>query len=489
MSTSSAGSAAGNRTTDRRRPPASATPPAKKKSIDAVVAVATLGALAFGFDTGVISGAIPFLQLPTSQGGLALDSTQVGVVTSSLVLGAAIGALFSGRLSDSYGRKRALLVIAVIFIIGAVGTALAPNAGVMVLFRIVLGLAVGGASAVVPVFIGELAPTHLRGRLVARNELFIVIGQLCAYSSNAVLASAMPDNHHTWRFMLILCTLPAIGLFLGTFYLTESPRWLIDRGRIDDARTVLRQLRSTAAEQAQVDTEMEEIASHSRRMAAAGSGSISEYMRAPWVRRIAFIGIGIAFLSQMTGVNSVMYYAPSILIDTGMGSKAAIIATVGNGVVSVLAVAIGSMVLLPRFTRRTLLLTGQIGVTVALALMGVTFTAMPEGGARSYLVLVFMMLFLFFMQCFVAVIFWLMLAEIFPLRVRGKLMGMAVFANWIANFLVALVFPPLQAALHGSTFFVFAAINLATIVFYWRFVPETRGKSLEQLEEEFQRPR
>lgn len=485
MSTPSAGSAAGPRTTAAGPAAGPSTPPVKKKSIDAVVAVATLGALAFGFDTGVISGAIPFLQLPTSQGGLALDSTLVGVVTSSLVLGAAIGGLLSGRLSDSHGRKRTLLVIAVLFVVGALGTALAPNAGVMVLFRVVLGLAVGGASAVVPVFIGELAPTHLRGRLVARNELFIVIGQLCAYSSNAVLASAMPDNHHTWRFMLVLCTLPAIGLFLGTFYLTESPRWLIDRGRPDEARTVLWQLRSDAGP-AQIDTEIEEIANHSRKMATTGDGDVTGYLRSPWVRRIAFIGIGLAFLSQMTGVNSVMYYAPSILIDTGMGARAAIISTVGNGVVSVLAVAIGSMVLLPRFNRRTLLLTGQIGVTLALTLMGLSFTVLPESGVRSYLVLAFMMLFLVFMQCFVAVIFWLLLAEIFPLRVRGKLMGAAVFANWIANFLVALVFPPLQAVLHGSTFFVFAAINLGTIFFYWRFIPETRGKSLEQLEEEFQ---
>ncbi|MGP5051568.1 sugar porter family MFS transporter [Brachybacterium alimentarium] len=484
MTTSPAGSVAGTRPPGEDPSATSVDPPPKKKSIDAVVAVATLGALAFGFDTGVISGAIPFLQLPTSQGGLDLDSTMVSVVTSALVLGAALGGLCSGRLADAYGRKRTLLVIALLFIVGAIGTSLAPDAGVMVSFRIVLGLAVGGASAVVPVFIGELAPTHLRGRLVARNELFIVIGQLCAYSSNAVLASALPDNHHTWRFMLVLCTLPAIGLFLGTFYLTESPRWLVDRGRAADARTVLRQLRA-GADATAIDSELDEITEHSRAIAAEGSSGLREYFRSPWVRRIAFIGIGLAFLSQMTGVNSVMYYAPSILMDTGMGSRAALIATVGNGVVSVLAVAIGSMVLLPRFPRRVLLLTGQIGVTVALTLIGLSFTLMPGTVERSYLVLAFMMVFLFFMQCFVAVIFWLMLAEIFPLRIRGKLMGIAVFANWIANFLVALVFPSLQAALHGYTFFVFAAINLGTIVFYWRFIPETRGKSLEQLEADF----
>lgn len=217
------------------------------------------------------------------------------------------------------------------------------------------------------------------------------------------------------------------------------------------------------------------------------SGSFSDYMRVPWIRKIAIIGIALAFLSQMTGVNSVMYYAPSILIDTGLGTNAAIVATIGNGVVSVAAVAIGSMVLLPRMKRRPMLLTGQIGVTASLFLMGATFTFMPESTARSYLVLAFMMCFLFFMQCFVAVIFWLMLAEIFPLRVRGKVMGMAVFANWFANFLVALVFPPLQEALHGKTFFIFAFINFLTIFFYWKFIPETKDKSLEELEEHFQK--
>lgn len=344
----------------------------------------------------------------------------------------------------------------------------------------------GGASAIVPVFIGELAPTDRRGTLVARNELLIVTGQLLAYTTNAIIATYFPDDHHTWRYMLLLCTIPAVGLFIGSFFLTESPRWLIDQNREGEAKTVLWQLRSTEND-AEIEAELQGIKDHSEKMRQATSGSFSDYMRVPWVRKIALIGIALAFLSQMTGVNSVMYYAPSILIDTGLGTNAAIVATIGNGVVSVLAVAIGSLVLLPKMKRRRMLLTGQIGVTISLFLMGASFTFLPESTTRSYLVLVFMMSFLFFMQCFVAVIFWLMLAEIFPLRVRGKVMGMAVFANWFANFLVALVFPPLQEALHGKTFFIFAFINFLTIFFYWKFIPETKGKSLEELEEHFQK--
>ena len=455
----------------------------KKKNINGVVLVATMGALAFGFDTGVISGAIPFLQLPFADGGLALSANMVGWVTSSLVLGAAFGGVLSGNLADRNGRKRTLLVLALLFIIGALGTSLAPSAAVMIVFRFILGLAVGGASATVPVFIGELAPTHIRGRLVARNELTIVTGQLLAYSTNAVVANVFPGHPHAWRFMLVLCTLPALALFLGTFHLTESPRWLISKGRKDEAEQALWQLRP----EDDVSQELGELNRHVEWSRTQAATSFIDEFKVPWIRRITLIGIGLAFLSQMTGVNSVMYYAPMILIDTGLGTNAALVATIGNGVVAVCSVAFGSIVLLPRFRRRPMLLTGQIGVTCALALMGLMFTVISEGPLRAYLVLAFMMLFLFFMQGFVAVIFWLMLAEIFPLRIRGKAMGMAVFANWIANFLVASLFPPLEAALGGGLFFIFAAINLATVFFYKRFIPETKDRSLEQLEEDFSR--
>lgn len=453
----------------------------KKKNINGVVAVATMGALAFGFDTGVISGAIPFMQLPFSQGGLALDADQVATVTSSLVLGAAVGGIFSGNLADRNGRKKTLLVLSVLFILGALGTSFAPTATVMVIFRFILGLAVGGASATVPVFIGELAPTAIRGRLVARNELTIVTGQLLAYTTNAIIATVFPGHPHAWRFMLVLCTAPALGLCLGTFHLTESPRWLIARGRRDEAARALWQLRT----EDDIAGELEAIERHVEWSTKESSTRFLDDLKVPWIRRITLIGIGLAFLSQMTGVNSVMYYAPMILIDTGLGRDAALVATIGNGVVAVCSVAFGSMVLLPRFRRRPMLMVGQIGVTAALAAMGAVFSYVADGPLRAYLVLAFMMLFLFFMQGFVAVIFWLMLAEIFPLRIRGKAMGLAVFANWIANFLVARLFPPLEATLGGGVFFIFAVINLLTVFFYLRYIPETKDRSLEQLEEDF----
>lgn len=457
----------------------------KQKNLNALVAVATLGALAFGFDTGVISGAIPFMELPFSQGGLELTSTTTGIVTASLLLGAAFGGLGFGKFADAKGRRRTIMILAILFIIGALGTSFAPSVAVMVTFRIVLGLAVGGASAIVPVFIGELAPTAIRGTLVARNELTIVTGQLLAYVSNAAIGTALPDHHHTWRIMLLICTIPAVGLFLGTFYLTESPRWLIGKGYIDKARETLWQLRKDCSEE-EISAEHDELVAHVHKMQGQTKGSLSELLAVPWIRRISIIGVLLAFFSQMTGINAVVYYTPTILIHTGLGTQAALIGTIGNGVVSVAAVAFGSMVLLPRMRRRPHLLIGQIGVTCALTAIGLAFALLPEGSTfRSYTILLLILVFMFFMQGFIAVIFWLMLAEIFPLKVRGRVMGIAVFMNWTANFLISLTFPILEQHLHGNVFFIFAVINFAIIFFYYRAIPETKGKSLEELEEHF----
>ena len=453
----------------------------KHRSIGLIALVATLGSFLFGYDTGVISGALPYMYMPFGAHGLEITASEEGWIGGTLLVGAAVGALIGGRLSDRYGRRHNILLLAFIFAIGAIGTALAPNIWVMYPMRFVLGFAVGGASATVPVYLSETAPKRIRGRIVAIDQVMIVTGQLLAYTTNAVIANVFPGHPHAWRFMLVLCTLPALALFFGTFHLTESPRWLVSKGRRDDAEKVLWQLRHDD----DVSEELNALEKHVQWTRREASTSFFDDLRVPWMRRITLIGIALAFLSQMTGVNSVMYYAPMILIDTGLGTNVALVATIGNGVVAVCSVAFGSIVLLPRFRRRPMLLIGQIGVTCALALMGAMFTVIAPGPTRAYLVLAFMMLFLFFMQGFVAVIFWLMLAEIFPLRIRGKAMGLAVFANWMANFLVASLFPPLEAALGGNLFFIFAAINFATIFFYLKFIPETKGRSLEQLEEDF----
>ncbi|MCX4563424.1 sugar porter family MFS transporter [Streptomyces phaeochromogenes] len=445
-----------------------------------ITVIATFGGLLFGYDTGVISGALPFMARAPEDGGLGLSPLTEGVVASSLVLGAAFGALFGGRLCDRYGRKRTILGLAVLFFIGALGTALAPDVTVMVLFRVLLGLAVGGASATVPVFIAELAPAEHRGRLVTQNELMIVTGQLLAYTSNAIMANTVGEGG-VWRWMLAIATIPAVLLWFGMLFVPESPRWLASRGRFEDAARTLSRIRDEQV----VDAEFAEIKrrvtadAHERRAGWRDLGT-------PWVRRIVTFGFGLAALTQLTGVNSIMYFAPTILLDTGLGTQAALTATIANGVVAVLAVSTG-MWLLGRFGRRPMLLTGQVGVTVSLVLIAFCFLALPESTVRSYLVLASMLTFLLFMQGCIATVFWLMLSEIFPLRLRGFAMGIAVFGTWMANFVVTLVFPPLIDAIGGATFLIFAAVNAATIAYYVRTVPETRGRSMEAIESHFRR--
>ena len=456
-------------TSDRRR---------VDKRLFTVRTIATLGGLLFGYDTGVISGALPFLAKGASEGGLGLSAFQQSIVTTSLTLGAAFGAVIGGRLSDRYGRKKNIMTVAVIFLLAALGCALSPNYAVLVCFRFLLGLAVGGASATVPVYLSEMAPVAIRGTMVARNELMIVTGQLLAYSFNAFIAVMWP-HAHVWRWMLVICSVPAVALWIGIHLLPESPRWLANKRRTQEMWTVLNEVRMPD----EVEAEGEDIVCRVEEEAKIGSGSWSDF-EVSWIRKITLIGIGLAALSQLTGVNGIMYYAPTILEATGLGTQAALVATIANGVVSVVAVAIG-IGLLKRLPRKRMMIIGQTGVVVSLVMLGFMFL-LPTSTVRSYLVLLFMLTFLFSMQCFIGPTFWLMLAEIFPMRVRGLANGVAVFCNWMGNVIVAFAFPNLIAVVQGNTFFVFAVINALTLVFYVRFLPETFGHTLESLERRFE---
>ena len=448
-----------------------------RRRLNVATVVITFGALAFGYDTGVISGALPFMTRSTAEGGLGLTPTTSGMVTSSLLLGAAFGAIIGGRLSDRHGRRHNVMMLAFVFFLGALGCALAPNLPIMLVCRMILGFAVGGASATVPMFIGELAPAERRGPLVSRNELMIVTGQLIAYVSNAIIG-LVSEGGHAWRLMLGLATIPAAALWIGVHFVPESPRWLVSRGRSAEALEVLTLLRTGDPR-----PEVEEIAEIVKETAEAQSNA-REHLGTPWIRRITLIGIGFGIVIQLTGVNAIMYFAPTVLMSTGMGTQASLVATIANGVVSVVAVAIG-IGLLKRLPRKRMMIIGQTGVVVSLVMLGFMFL-LPASVTRSYLVLLFMLTFLFSMQCFTGPTFWLMLAEMFPMRVRGLANGVAVFCNWMGNVIVAFAFPNLIAAVQGNTFFVFAVINALTLAFYARFLPETFGHTLESLERHFE---
>jgi major inositol transporter-like SP family MFS transporter len=445
-----------------------------------VAIAATMGALAFGYDTGVISGALPFMTVPAAQGGLGLTPLTEGVVTSALVFGAAFGSLMAGSLSDRYGRRTTLLGLSLVFMIGVLGTALAPSVAIMAAMRFVLGLAVGGASSTVPVFIAEMAGPSRRARLVSQNELMIVGGQLIAYVLNALLAH-FSDSPNVWRHMLGIAAVPAVLLGIGMLLVPASPRWLASKGRMKEARAVLQQIRSSDA---QVEAELAEMVKLNKiEHAQTGWAAV---MGTPWIRKLLWIGIGLGFVAQLTGVNAFMYFTPIILKSTGLGTNAALFATIGNGVVAVIATFIGIW-LIGRHGRRPMMLTG-LGFTIATqAALGTVLLWMPDGPLKSYAALACILCFLLFMQMLISPVYWLLMSELFPMRLRGVLTGSAVACQWLFNGLVALLFPLAMAQFGSATFYVFAAINVASYIFVAACLPETRGKSLEELEKHLQK--
>jgi major inositol transporter-like SP family MFS transporter len=438
--------------------------------------ISTLGGLLFGYDTGVISGALLYMKDDLN---LTTQSEAV-VVTSLLFPGAAIGALLGGKLADVLGRKGSLLVCAGLFLVGALLCAVAPNFTIMVIARIILGLGVGAAAATCPLFLAEMAPADRRGRMVTINELMIVTGQMLAFIVNAVL-DAVIDDPHVWRWMLGVASIPAVALFAGMFFLPDSPRWYAVKGRLDDTKRVL----NLSRDPAEAAEEFNVIAAHAQRDLKEDKGAAMRDLKAfPWMRRTLWIGMGLATVQQATGINTVNYYAPTILESTGLGVSAALIATIAVGVTSVVMTIVG-IILLGKFNRRPLLLVGFSGVAASQAVLALSFL-LPESSFRSYLILACMLLFVAFVQGFIGTLVWLLLSEIFPMTIRGFAMGIAVFTLWCVNALISFIFPLLVEASGATvTFGLFVLVNLCSIFFVYKFVPETRGRSLEELEDDF----
>ncbi|RAS79042.1 sugar porter family MFS transporter [Priestia endophytica] len=449
----------------------------RNSSLSMVIIISTFGGLLFGYDTGVINGALPYM---SEKGQLDLNSVTQGLVTSALLFGAAFGAIFGGRLSDHHGRRTNILYLAVLFFISTLGCTFAPNATVMIISRFVLGLAVGGASVTVPAYLAEVSPSERRGRIVTQNELMIVTGQLLAFTFNAILGTTLGHNPEVWRYMLPIAAVPAVILFFGMLKVPESPRWLVSKGRSQEALTVLEKMREKKRAKEEV-LEIETAFKQEENMKKAKLKDLS----VPWIRRLIFIGIGIGVVQQITGVNSIMYYGTEILKDSGFGTEAALVGNIANGVISVLATFVGIW-LLGKVGRRPMLITGLIGTTSALLLIGILSLTLEGSPALPYVVLTLTVTFLAFQQGAVSPVTWLMLSEIFPLRMRGMGMGITVFCLWIANFLVGLTFPILLAAIGlSTTFFVFVVLGIVAITFVKKALPETKGLTLEQIEENF----
>ncbi len=389
-----------------------------RSSLQLIMISATFGGLLFGYDTGVINGALPFMARSDQ---LNLTPVTEGLVTSMLLLGAAFGALLCGKLADRYGRRKMILNLSFLFFLASLGTAFAPNVLTMVIFRFLLGLAVGGASSMVPAFLAEMAPYEKRGRMVTQNELMIVGGQFLAYVFNAILGVAMSDTGHVWRYMLVLCAIPALLLFASMLRVPESPRWLTSKGKKSEALRVLKLIR----DEKRAEAEFKEIQAAAVKDSNVEKASIKEFST-PWLRRLLWIGIGVAIVNQITGVNSIMYYGTQILQESGFGTKAALIANIGNGLISVIAVIIGIW-LVGRVNRRPILMIGLSGTTTALLFIAIFSIVLDGSAALPYIVLSLTVLFLAFMQGCVGPVTWLVIAEIFPQKVRGLGSGISVF--------------------------------------------------------------
>ncbi|MEM1506384.1 sugar porter family MFS transporter [Domibacillus sp. 8LH] len=442
--------------------------------LSTIVLVSTFGGLLFGYDTGVINGALPYMS-----DDFNLTSFTEGLVTSVLLLGAAVGAVFGGRLSDGIGRRKNILFLSILFFIATLGCTLSPSVTGMVIFRFLLGMAVGGASVAVPTFIAEMSPSDRRGQLVTRNELMIVGGQLLAFVFNAILGNLL-SGEGVWRYMLGIAGAPAILLFFGMLKVPESPRWLVKKGRNEEALRILRKIRT----EEQALTELKEI-----QTALAAESDLKEAsfkdLTVPWMRRIVFIGIAIAIVTQATGVNSIMYYGTEILRQAGFATSAALIGNVANGVISVLATIVGIW-LLGRVGRRPMMLTGLTGTTLTLLLIGILSSTVGSSEALPYVMLALTITFLAFMQGAIGPVLWVSLSEIFPSRLRGFGMGVSVFFLWMTNFVIGLLFPVMLDKMGLSvTFFIFAGVGCVSIFLMAKFLPETKGRTLEEIEESF----
>lgn len=439
-----------------------------------VAALAALNGLLFGFDTGVISGAMLYIretfELATVL-GFAIDPSLIeGIIVSGAMIGAIVGAAFGGRLADRLGRRRLILVGAVIFFVGSLIMAVAPNVEVLIVGRIVDGVGVGFASVVGPLYLSEISPPKIRGSLVSLNQLTITSGILIAYLVNYAFS-----NGGEWRWMLGLGMVPAAVLFAGMVFMPESPRWLYEQGREADAREVLAKTRS----ENQVAEELGEI----KETIQTESGTLRDLFQS-WVRPMLIVGVGLALFQQVTGINTVMYYAPTILESTGFQDTASLLATVGIGVVNVVMTVV-AVLLIDRTGRRPLLLAGLGGMTVMLAILGAVFFLPGLSGGLGWLATGSLMLYVAFFAIGLGPVFWLMISEIYPMEIRGTAMGVVTVLNWAGNLLVSLTFLRLVDVFGQSgTFWLYGVLTLLALVFCYHLVPETKGRSLEEIEDD-----
>lgn len=431
-----------------------------------VAIVASLGGLLSGYDTGVISGALLFINETW-----ILPDTLQGFLVSSVLIGAVIGAATNGILADIFGRKKIILATALIFILGSVMCAFAPNVYILIISRIFVGFAVGIVNFVVPLYLSEISPKNLRGTLVSLYQWAITSGILFSYFINAAFAQAV----YNWRWMLFAGVLPGLILFVGMCLMSDTPRWLVSKNREDEAKDVFKKIEPDI----DAEKEIQDIKTTLNSEIKEKKFIFKKWMLMPFV-----VGIGIMFAQICTGINTIIYYAPTIFKTAGFDSNlTAIYATTGIGVVNFI-MTIVAVFFTDKIGRKPLLYFGLTGVMLSLFALGTSFAfANVLGSSLKWVAVGSLITYIICFAMSLGPIGWILVSEVFPLKIRGIAMSICTVSNFAFNFFVVGSFPILLHRIGGAwTFWMFGAVSFLCIIFVYFFIPETKGISLEQIE-------
>lgn len=444
-----------------------------KRYVIIIGTVAATGGFLFGFDAGVISGAVNFLQDPK---GWGITDSQIEWVTTAVLIGAILGAGFSGRVTDILGRKKVILTAAVIFSAGAIYTGLAPNVASLIIGRICLGVAVGMASFVVPLYLSEISPTKMRGALVSLNQLMIAVGGKVSFLSDFIIAD--DTNPYCWRWMFAVGFFPALLMLIGISFLPETPRWLISKGYEEKGRSILKKVEEAEFVEESIQKIKADIAIESE------TASYRELFK-PWLRNALVIAVGIMFFQQATGINTILYYSPKIFKMAGVQSNSLAILPSLITAVFVLIATVVSISLIDKIGRRRIYFIGLTGMVVSLIGTGLAFYLKSTlGDNLIYIALVTILLYNSFFAFSLGPLGWLVISEVFPLKVRGIGMSIGSLSNWFFNAVVAFTFLKLVNAFSpAGAFGIYAVVGIAALFWGYFYIPETKGISLEQIEE------
>ncbi len=443
-----------------------------KKSLYLYAFVGALGGFLFGFDTAVINGALPFFR-----DYFQLDKVMEGWAMSSAIIGCIIGAISIGKPADKYGRRNMLKVMASLFLISAIGTGLSNNINSFIIFRIIGGLAVGGSSVLSPMYISEIAPAKYRGRFAITFQLALVIGILIAFATDLALINTGINN---WRWMFMSEAVPAILFFVLLFFVSPSPRWLVKKGNLEEAKIVIEKVNNSVDSNnllQEIKNSIDnEVVEH-----------IKYLFKKPYLR-LVMIGIAIGILNQTTGIAIIMIYSSDIFRAAGFGTESAIVQTVIVGFTN-LTFTIIAMTLIDRIGRKLLLLIGSIGMTIFLGLFSYVFF-FDIGG---FMPLVFMISFVGFFAFSQGAVVWVLFAEMFPTNIRSRGLSIGSFSHWAIYALMLFFFPIVKRSFTdnsgiGYVFAFFAIATFSSFFFYKKFIVETKGKTLEEIEKIWEKP-